>query len=93
MQSKRTFSWFRLLMVMIIAYFGYVGVEQQININNIDQERSIAEVRLAEAKKMNQELQEEKSKLGQAEYVERIAREELGLVKKGEIPYISSNNS
>lgn len=93
MQGKRTFSWFRLLLVVIIAYFGYVGIEQQININNIEQERKVAEVRLAEANKLNQELLEEKNKLKQPDYIEKIAREELGLVKQGEIPYISSGNS
>lgn len=89
MEGKRAISWFRLLLIIIIAYFGYVGIEQQANINNIAQEKSVAEARLAEAQKLNQELLAEKDKLSQAEYLERIAREELGLVKKGEIPYIS----
>lgn len=91
MRVKRKFSWFRLLLTVLVFYFGYVGVQQQIHISNIETEKETANVRLAEAQKLNQELREEKQRLRQAVYVEKVAREELGLVKPGEMPYISSN--
>lgn len=93
MKHKRKFSWFRVLLAIIIAYFGYVGFNQQVHLNNIDREQELANSRLLEAKRINNELVTEKDKLNQVEYIEKIAREELGLVKPGEMPYISSNKS
>lgn len=90
-QAKRKPNWFGLLLVLIFTYFGYVGIQQQLHINEIDHEREIAEIRLAEARQENETLQKEREKLQQAAYIEKLAREELGLVKPGEMPYISSN--
>lgn len=89
MQGKRKLSWFRLLLVILIAYFGYVGFNQQMHLNNIDREQKIAALRVEQGQKINKELIEEKNKLKQVDHVEKIAREELGLVKPGEMPYIS----
>ena len=44
--------------------------------------------RIAELEQSNKSLADEKSKLSSPAYVEKIAREELGLVKPGEVPYI-----
>lgn len=93
MKHKRKFSWFRLILAIMIAYFGYVGFNQQIHLNNIDREQEIASSRLSESQKIHNELVVEKEKLNQVDYIEKIAREELGLVKPGELPYISSNKS
>lgn len=93
MKCKRKVSWFRLVLVIMIAYFGYVGFNQQVHLNTIDREQEIADSRLAEAKRIHDELLVEKNKLNQVDYIEKIAREELGLVKPGELPYISSNKS
>lgn len=93
MQSRRKLSWFRLLLVILIAYFGYVGFNQQIHLNDIEREKELAGLRVEEGQKINKELAEEKNRLKQAGYVEKIAREELGLVKPGEMPYISSGDT
>ncbi|MDF2565853.1 MAG: cell division protein FtsB [Massilibacillus sp.] len=93
MKHKRKFSWFRLLLVIIIAYFGYVSFNQQVHLNTIDREQEIASSRLSEAERIHNELVVEKDKLNQVNYIEKIAREDLGLVKPGELPYISSNKS
>ena len=93
MKCKRKVSWFRVVLVIIVAYFGYVGFNQQVNLNTIDREQESADSRLSEANQIHNELVVEKNKLNQADYIEKIAREELGLVKPGELPYISSNKS
>ena len=38
---------------------------------------------------INEELSREKDNLNKFEYVEKVAREELGMTKPGEVPYIS----
>ncbi len=37
---------------------------------------------------MNEKLEEEKKQLQTPEAIEKVAREELGLVKPGEVPYV-----
>lgn len=54
----------------------------------IDRETAAAEIKLVEAQKRNTELVEERTKLNDKAYVEKLAREELGLVKPGETPYV-----
>lgn len=41
-----------------------------------------------EQKAMNEKLEEEKKQLQTPEAIEKVAREELGLVKPGEVPYV-----
>lgn len=82
------FNWFTLAIVVIIAYFGYIGWQQQINLNKIEEERLNVELRYNEVKEKNAALATEKESLSEPENIEKIAREELGLVKPGEMPYI-----
>ncbi|WP_110953593.1 FtsB family cell division protein [Anaerosinus massiliensis] len=93
MKGKRKINWFRTVLIVMVTYFGYVAFNQQIHMNDIEQEQELANARLSEAQQMNHTLLEEKENLNRAEYIEKIAREELGLVKPGEMPYISSNKS
>ena len=87
---KRGFNWFILILIGVGIYFSYTAVEQQIHLNAIADEKKAAEVHLTEEKNLNKELNEEKAKLNDPAYVEKIAREELGMVKQGEMPYVSS---
>lgn len=83
-------AWFKILMIAMIAYFGYIGYQQQVNLNSIAQEKAEAEVKLNETRQINEQLTAEKADLSDPQKVEKIAREELGMVKPGELPYISS---
>lgn len=89
-QGKRRFNWFLLLLIFVVGYFSYTAVEQCIYLKAIAAEREAAEARLSEAQRTNEELKQEKQSLAEPEYIEKIAREELGMTKQGEMPYISS---
>jgi cell division protein FtsL len=89
-QKKRSFNWFIVLLVVVIGYFSYATVEQQIRLNAIAKEQAAVQIRQDEAKKINEELKKEKADLEKPEYIEKVAREELGMTKQGEMPYISS---
>ncbi len=93
MRSKPKVTWFRLLVAGILVYFGSILFSQQCHLNNISQEQALADAKLRQVDELNKNLEEEKRNLNDLTYVEKIAREELGLVKKGEMPYISSNKS
>ena len=52
------------------------------------QEKQHIEQQLQELKQRNEELEQEKAKLQDPKTIEGVAREELGLVKPGEVPYV-----
>ncbi|MFA6850957.1 MAG: septum formation initiator family protein [Selenomonadaceae bacterium] len=87
---KRGFNWFILILIGVGIYFSYTVVKQQIHLNAVADEKRVTELHLTEEKNLNKELNEEKAKLNDPAYVEKIAREELGMVKQGEMPYVSS---
>jgi cell division protein FtsL len=89
-KRKRKFNWFFLLLLVIVGVFSYSAIKQQLHSNEIAQEKKAAEIRLMTAQQLNSDLMQEKVNLEQSTCIEKIAREELGMVKPGEMPYISS---
>lgn len=89
-QGKRNFNWFIGLMLLVMGYFSYAIIEQNFCLRAIAQEQAVIDMRKQEALKINEELQKEKKNLETPEYIEKIAREELGMTRPDEIPYISS---
>lgn len=92
-QKRRTirqFSWFRLCILVMAGYFCYVFIGQQTELARIRQETEMVNARMTEAVEINNGLAAEKEKLSTAAYIEKVAREQLGLVKPGEVPYIPS---
>lgn len=87
-RSRYRIKWFRLVLAGIFVYFLYVSIGQMGNFRTITQETEANKVRLEQAKQVNQQLLEERDRLNTPNYIEKVAREELGLVKPGEVPYI-----
>ncbi len=72
----------------VCIYVACTLVKQQITLS---QNREVAEeykAKIAEAQTENQKLEDELSKAGTDEYLERVAREKLGLVKANERVFI-----
>lgn len=90
--QKRRFSWFWAIMAAVIVYFSSILVSQQIYLSQVRHDQALAEVRLAAAQKENEALRQEREKLEDLSYIERIAREELGMTRKGELPYTMSRS-
>ena len=85
--QKRRFSWFVVIMAGIVVYFSSIIISQQIYLNQVGHDQVAAEARLAAAQKENEALRQEREKLDDPGYIERIAREELGMTRQGELPY------
>lgn len=85
--QKRRFSWFFVIMAGIVVYFSSILISQQVYLSQVGRDQAAAEARLAAAQKENEALRQEKEKLNELGYIERIAREELGMTRKGELPY------
>ncbi len=88
--SKYRIKWFRLLTIVLGVCFLYSFIQQQNQLNAIRRDSDSVRAQLTEFRESNTNLKEERDALNDRRYVEKLAREELGLVKPGEIPYIVS---
>ncbi len=87
MRKRKGFNWFALVMFAMIAYFATVLVSQQVHLAHVSESQRIADKRLEKAKETNKKLRKELAELQDINKIERLAREDLGLAKEGEMPY------
>ncbi|MBP2645139.1 MAG: Septum formation initiator [Firmicutes bacterium] len=80
-------------MLVILGYCVYVFAGQQLELNAVKRDTEATRVKLEELKQTNMVLNQEKERLSTQTYVEKIARDELGMVKPGEVPYISTEGN
>ena len=75
--------------IAVMLFFGIFGGRSVMQIYHLNEEREKIRIANARLREENQKLAEqiERMKHNKKEEVERIAREELGLVKKGELVY------
>lgn len=78
---------FAIVMAGVTIYFCIILISQQVYRSQVSDEQAEAEARLAAAQKENATLRAEKEQLGDLVYIEKIAREELGMTRRGELPY------
>lgn len=78
---------------VVLIYFVYTMIWQQVQISRkskeIDNLRQQVEAELEESDKLRSEIEN----LNDPEYIERIAREKLGLVRPNERVFVDSNKS
>ncbi len=89
---KRSINWFFLVLIAVIAYFSSIMISQQMYLSQVSEDQAAAEQRLAAARKENEELRQERENLNRMDYIEKLAREELGMTRQGEIPYSSGGS-
>ncbi|WP_295156812.1 cell division protein FtsL [Selenomonas sp. AE3005] len=84
---QRNINWFAVVMVVIIMYFASILVSQQIYLSQAADDYAAAKSRLAAAEKENEALKAEQQQLNELGYIEKVAREDLGMTRAGELPY------
>ncbi len=87
MRKRKGFNWFALVMFAMIAYFSTVLISQQVHLAHVSESQRIADKRLEKAKATNEKLRKELAALQDINNIEKLAREDLGLAKEGEMPY------
>ncbi|HEY8348531.1 MAG TPA: septum formation initiator family protein [Clostridia bacterium] len=80
------------ILLVIFLYLSYIAVNQQRLIYAKNLELSKLEDKIAEEKKINEELKKQSKIIESDEYIEKIAREKLGMVKKNERVYVDIGN-
>ncbi|MBQ3727715.1 MAG: cell division protein FtsL [Selenomonadaceae bacterium] len=92
MRKRSGFNWFALVMFAMIAYFSTVLISQQVHLAHVSESQRIADKRLEKAKATNEKLRKELAALQDINNIEKLAREDLGLAKEGEMPYQATRN-
>ena len=92
MRKRSGFNWFALVMFAMIAYFSTVLISQQVHLAHVSESQRIADKRLEKAKATNEKLRKELAELQDINNIEKLARENLGLTKEGEMPYQATRN-
>lgn len=89
--KKKSFrwGWFPIAVGAIAIYTVYMMVMQAVRLDAIEDEHETVTQKIEEETVMQQKLQAECEQLTDRAYIEQVARDELGLVKEGEIPFIS----
>jgi cell division protein FtsB len=76
-----------LLFVLIITYFIFVIRQDIIGNLELKREEQRAIKNIQQEEKLAQELEKKLKHLKNEEYIEKLARTRLGLIKKGETAY------
>ncbi len=74
--------------VIVAVIFFCILIVQGYEMMQIYQEQQHVHQQLEQLQQRNKELEAEKAKLSDPKYIESVARDELGLVRPGEVPYI-----
>ena len=85
--TSRRPRWFIITLLLILGYFGSMIVSQGMYLSHVHEDQVLATERLAAAQTENDHLRAEKERLGELPYIEKLAREELGMTGAGELPY------
>lgn len=80
--------WFFVILAVVVVCSCYTLFNQQMMLNELNEDTEKANERLKKAEQINAELMLERENLEKPEYLEKLAREELGMTRHGELPYI-----
>ncbi|AJD30329.1 septum formation initiator family protein [Clostridium sporogenes] len=80
----------KLILFLAIVYIAVIFINQQITMHKIRDQISEKKIELKEVKEKNQKLQDEVKLSKSKDYIEKLARERLRLIKKGETPVINN---
>lgn len=88
MSKRKKSGWGWIVVVGFLVYFAWSMVDQQGMLYRKDQEMKKIEDKINEEKRINEQLKKQKDTMNSDEYVEKVAREKLGMVKKGERVFV-----
>lgn len=89
---KVRIKWKRVFFLLIILYVVYIFASQQVTMYNIKKQIDERKVEESRMKQKNQKLQDEVKMSTSNAYIEKLAREKLGLINEGETPVIDKKN-
>jgi cell division protein FtsB len=91
--KKRKLRFKNIFMVVFIGYTVITIINQQFSISALKETEQAAVSKIESVRKDNDKLVEMINNATSVEYVEKMAREQLGLVKSGERVYIDQSSA
>ena len=89
---KKKFTVKNVVVVFVLVYVCYILIGQQITMGRQKKELQKYNVELQKKKEEKKALQDEVELSKTDKYIEKLAREILGLVKEGETPVMNNKN-
>ena len=91
--TKKRFkiNYLRVILIITLVYFSVTFIKQQLSINEYNVKIKGVKQDIDSANARIEELKEIKTKVNDAEYIENVARESLGLIKPYEKVFIDVN--
>ncbi|GAA0772041.1 septum formation initiator family protein [Clostridium subterminale] len=86
----KKFSLKKIGLLLIALYVGFTFINQQIIMFRQHKDIDNYTSELQSAQEKNQKLQDEIKLSQDSRYIEKLAREKLGLIKEGESPVVDS---
>jgi cell division protein FtsB len=90
-KRKRGFRLRHFIILLIVFYLSKTLISQSIYMKELKETKLKEEQEIVELEKEIEQLQEQIDKRGSLEFIEKVAREELNLVKPREMIYIDIN--
>lgn len=90
--KKRKLKFKNIFMFIFIVYAVITLVNQQFAISELRENEQTAVSKIEAVRKENSKLVEMINNASSSEYIEKMAREQLGLVKPGEKVYIDQSS-
>ena len=80
-----------LAVTAFFIYMGYILINQQVRINQLNNEIAQCNREIQEANLKTEELNDTLASISEDEYMEEVARERLGLVMPSEIIFMDAS--
>lgn len=90
-KKKIELDYIRIILVLFVGYFICTIIKQQFSLNEYDVKIADLEMQIEVANEQVEEINELKKKVNTTEYIETIARNELGLIKPYEKIFVDVN--
>lgn len=82
---KKGLKWKNIIILVLIGYIVISFVRQEMAIRRIEDEISQKQTELEKLKDENVRLEEQVKNANSDDYIEKLARERLGMLKSGEV--------
>lgn len=86
-KKRKNISIFHVILAILSVYLIVTFVKQEFVIRDLTKENKLADTELKDLKEDVNDLESKLDKSETVEYIERIAREELDMIKSNEIIY------
>ncbi|MDD4320663.1 MAG: septum formation initiator family protein [Acidaminococcaceae bacterium] len=85
-KGNKAFKYFKIVLFVILALFLMRVAQQGYTIYVVNKETARTQEKIKQLEKEQKQLEQEEKNLGDLKYIEKLAREEHNMVRKGEIP-------